>query len=138
MPDNLPRISPEEMKSLLMKRHAVLIGDDDPILLSVTMHNTFLDQYDAMLVCHGEAVTKFLRQTSTKLVEEITAHKNAVLGKAVRASIDNTLAEISQHQKSMTQTQSAMEQLAYRLTWLTVLSGIFALIALIAAIRSWA
>lgn len=138
MPETLPRITPEEMKALLMKRHTVLIGDDDPILLSVTMHNAFMDQYDAMLSRHGEAVTRFLRQTSMKLIEEIIEHKNAVLGKAVRASIENTLAEISQHQKSMTQTQAAMEHLAYRLTCLTVLSGIFALIALIAAIRSWA
>ena len=138
MPDTLPRITPEEMKSLLMKRHAVFIGDDDPILLSVTLHNAFLDQYDAMLERHEEAVTSFLRQTSSRLIEEITAHKNAVLGKAVRASIENTLAEISQHQKSMTHAHVAMENLAHRLTWLTVLSGIFALIALIAAIRSWA
>lgn len=137
MPETLPRITPEEMKALLMKRHAVLIGDDDPILLSVTMHNAFMDQYDAMLGRHGEAVTKFLRQTSLKLIEEITAHKNAVLGKAVRASIENTLAEISQHQKSMTQTQTAMEHLAHRLTVLTALSGIFAIISVIAAIWSW-
>lgn len=138
MPDILPRITPEEMKALLMKRHSVIIGEDDPILLSVTMHNAFMDQYDAMLTRHGEAVTRFLRQMSAKLLEEITAHKNEVLGKAVRASVENTLAEIAQHQKSMTQTQTAMEHLAYRLTWLTVLSGIFALIALVAAIRSWA
>ena len=131
-------VSPDEVRTMLMNRHNVVLSEDDPVLLLVSMHNTFLSQYDALLERHGKAITAFLEGMASSMAENITEHRNALLDKAVRASVTNTLAEISQHQESMTETRKSLEALTDRLTVLTFLSGIFSLIAVSAAVWSFA
>lgn len=127
----------DEIKARLRADHNTVIPDDDPVLMLVTIHNAFLEQYDTLFSRHGAALTAYLRDLAAQVGEEIQAHRKAVLDKAVRASIEHVLAEIAHHEQAMTTTREALERLAGRIFWLTYFSGFAALLSIAGAIWRW-
>ncbi|WP_243545433.1 hypothetical protein [Pseudodesulfovibrio tunisiensis] len=95
------RLTPDRIRDLLAEQHDVLLGKDDPILMYVTLHNAFLDQYDGVLDRHGQELATFLKKLARQYSNELKGHRQAILGKAVRVSSEHTIQEIAAHKSGM-------------------------------------
>lgn len=128
-PLELELLTAQDMKELLAQRHGVLVGDDDPILMYVTLHNAFLEQYELLLQKHGQAVTSFMKSVAAKQAEDMEAHKRALLSKAVRANMENTVKEIVMHKTSMNEFLNELQRHASMVKLCTITAAVAAFIA---------
>jgi|GEM_PF-5068270 hypothetical protein len=121
MPDQTPKNAPltiQSVRDLIAKEHNLLLDEDDPILVAVTMHRAALDEYDRLLQTHKQQFSKDMEEHVSSFALEVRKSTNSLLSKAVKANIDNCLSVINEHQGQMNNFLSSMKGLA-------ILAGIF-------------
>lgn len=102
----------QKVRDLIAEKHNVLLDENDPILLAVTMHRAFLDEYESMLTTHAEFMEADMQNKLSSFATEVRKSTNVLLSKAVKANIENCMAEISEHKKSMTEFLSSIKSWA--------------------------
>jgi len=59
-------LDPKAIQVLLISQHKSPVGDDDPILMEVTLFNKFLLQYNKLLEFHNAKLTDYFSLESDK------------------------------------------------------------------------
>ncbi|NDV26930.1 hypothetical protein [Desulfovibrio sp. JC010] len=110
-PNNAP-LTIQGVRDLIAKEHNLLLSEDDPILIAVTMHRAALDEYDRLLQLHKKQLSKDMEEHVSSFALEVRKSTNSLLSKAVKANIENCLSVINEHQVQMGSFLSSMRQLA--------------------------
>ncbi|MEP3246734.1 MAG: hypothetical protein ABJN40_22975 [Sneathiella sp.] len=124
-------LSLQEAKDLIRKQANLIIDEDDPIMLSVILHQGFMADYEKLLNKHKEAVAQFMKHNAASWATEVNESLSALQEESVRASLDNTLAAISQKATENDRLAQRIRShgralwLATGLTWLAVIALFF-------------
>ncbi|WP_432737287.1 hypothetical protein [Maridesulfovibrio sp. FT414] len=102
----------QSVRDLIAEQHKVLLDENDPILMAVTMHRAALDEYDRLLQENRRLLSEDMSEHVCAFSAEVRKSTNSLLSKAVKASIDNCLAEISEHQKQMSSFLGSIRSMA--------------------------
>lgn len=94
-------LEPEEIRQLLMEKHDVALGKEDPILMLVTLHNAFTAEYNRLLKRHHEALMKTMKKVLGATSGEVRAISDDLMSQTVRTTIESTVTEISLHKSAM-------------------------------------
>ncbi|TIH08732.1 hypothetical protein D0S45_20470 [Marinifilum sp. JC120] len=115
MPDQTPKNAPltiQSVRDLIAKEHNLLLDEDDPILVAVTMHRAALDEYDRLLQKHKQQFSKDMEEHVSSFALEVRKSTNSLLSKAVKANIENCLSVVKAHQEQMDSLRGFMKGLA--------------------------
>lgn len=99
-PENAP-LTIQSVRDLIANEHNLLLDEDDPILIAVTMHRAALDEYDRLLQIHRQQLSKDMEEHVSSFALEVRKSTNSLLSKAVKANIENCLSVINEHQVQM-------------------------------------
>lgn len=120
LPDGIG-ISLDQVREMLATQHQTIVSPDDPILMVVTLLNTFLAEENKLLDRHNKALTKILAVRTegyVKAVEKTTATLGMSLSSA---SLNNITQIFAIHGQKM-------DRLCMNLTWLAAIAGTSALV----------
>lgn len=110
-PNNAP-LTIQSVRDLIAKEHNLLLDENDPILMAVTMHRAALDEYDRLLQLHKLQLAEDMAGHVSSFAAEVRKSTNSLLSKAVKANIDNCLSVINAHQEQMDKFLGAIKGLA--------------------------
>lgn len=126
-------ITKDQVRALLMAEHNVAVGEDDPILMSVTLHTAFMDDLVRALAEHRQAQADAFDTAVVGVVGSVTEAsqklRDALLDGAVR-SVLNGVAQQSEalgKLQSKTKSQLIAQSVLTVLTWAAVIVFIIAL-----------
>ncbi|MBS4047936.1 MAG: hypothetical protein KG075_16450 [Alphaproteobacteria bacterium] len=126
-------ISKQEVRTMLLAEHGVAVGEDDPILMSVTLHAAFMGDLARSLEAHRKAQNESFQQAVVGVVESVTQSANklrdALLDGAVR-SVLNGVAQQSEALgtlQSKTKSQLIAQAVLTGLNWAAVITFFFIL-----------
>lgn len=126
-------MSLEDAKDLIREQANLIIDTDDPIMLSVILHQGFMADYEKLLNKHQEAVSLFMKRNAANWAAEVNESLSVLQEESVRASLENTLAAVSQkaaQNDRLDQRIRAHGRLLWittTLTWLAVIALFFTL-----------
>ncbi len=60
----------EQAQALLAEKHKVIVDEQDGLLMLVTLHRAFLNDYNRLLTAHSEKLESFQNQASEDLDEK--------------------------------------------------------------------
>lgn len=118
-------MSKEQARELLIKTHGHNIGQDDPVLMLVTLLNAYLGETDRLQDRHNAALTKILTEQTGKYVTEVKKTTEALSAQLTSTTVE---AISSTFQKFIV----AQKQHRRDLLWLTSIIGMSALVNVIA------
>lgn len=110
-PENAP-LTIQSVRDLIANEHNLLLDEDDPILIAVTMHRAALDEYDRLLQIHRQQLSKDMEEHVSSFALEVRKSTNSLLSKAVKANIENCLSVINEHQCQMKSFLGSVKGLA--------------------------
>ncbi len=94
----------EDVRMMISKKHNLMLGHDEPILMELTLLNAHLGEMEKLHKRHNEAVTKIMADQSAKYIAGVVEQshqfvagvKNSTdaLGKALAASSVDTIRDI--------------------------------------------
>jgi len=117
----------QKVRELIAEKHSILLDENDPILMLVTVHRAFLDEFEIMLSQQRSKTEKDMNQHVTIFASEVRKSTNSLLSKAVKANIDNCLSVINEHQETMSGFLSTIKGMA-------ILSVVMFILSLITAV----
>lgn len=94
-------MSLDDARALLVREHSVAVGNDDPLLMAVTLHQGFVRDYQAMLADHDEAIKKILGATGEACAVAVDKVLESLKDKTVKASLDQAFALVSHQAANM-------------------------------------
>ncbi|NDV24834.1 hypothetical protein [Desulfovibrio sp. JC022] len=109
--ENAP-LTIQGVRDLIAEKHDVLLDENDPILIAVTMHRAALNEYELLLTDHQQKLSADMSGHVAAFAAEVRKSTNSLLSKAVKANIDNCLAQISEHEKQMSRFISSIRAMA--------------------------
>ncbi|ACS79772.1 hypothetical protein [Maridesulfovibrio salexigens] len=110
-PDNAP-LTIQSVRDLIAKEHNLLLDEDDPILVAVTINRAALDEYERLLQNHKQQLSKDMEEHVASFALEVRKSTNSLLSKAVKANIENCLSVINEHQGQMNNFLGSVRGLA--------------------------
>lgn len=126
-------ISKHEVRTLLLAEHGVAVGEDDPILMSVTLHTAFMADLIRCLEDHRKSQSENFERAVVGVVDSVTQSANklrdALLDGAVR-SVLNGVAQQSEALgtlQSKTKSQLIAQAVLTVLNWAAVITFFFIL-----------
>jgi len=126
-------LSLEEAKELLKKHANQIVDSNDPVMLSVILHQGFMADYEKLLSLHKEAIGTFMKQNAASWASDISDSLSVLKEESLQASLQSTLAAVSQKAAENDRLDQRICShgrtlwLATGLTWLAVLSLFFIL-----------
>ncbi|OEU68043.1 MAG: hypothetical protein BA863_15805 [Desulfovibrio sp. S3730MH75] len=99
----------QKVRDLITEKHNTLLDENDPILMLVTMHRAFLDEYELMLNQQAAKTEEHMNEHVKAFATEVRKSTNILLSKAVKANVENCIAEIGQHQEVMSNFLSTIK-----------------------------
>lgn len=126
-------LSLEEAKELLKKHANQIVDTDDPVMLSVLLHQGFMADYEKLLALHQKAINQFMKQNAVKWATEISESLAVLKEESLQASLQNILAVTSQKATENSRLDQRIRShgkalwLATGLTWLAVITLYFIL-----------
>lgn len=102
----------QSVRELITEKHHVLLDENDPILMEVTMHRAALDEYDRLLQIHKHQLSEDMSGHVSAFAAEVRKSTNSLLSKAVKANIENCLSMINEHQSQMERFLGAIRSMA--------------------------
>jgi len=102
----------ESIRTLLAQKHGAVVEVDDPILMLVTLHNSFLGEYEKLLKRHNEALTAFLGEAGAQHLDAAREAAEAVTKGLSASSIGVIQEHLQGHRKDMASFQNNMVWLA--------------------------
>ncbi len=94
-------MSLDDARAVLVREHGVAIGDDDPILMAVTLHQGFVQDLDRLLARHSEGVSALLAATGNSYADTVEKVLESLKDKTVKASLEQSFALIAEQTKAM-------------------------------------
>ncbi|MFW5498437.1 MULTISPECIES: hypothetical protein [unclassified Maridesulfovibrio] len=110
-PDNAP-LTIQSVRDLIAKEHNLLLDEDDPILVAVTINRAALDEYERLLQNHKQQLSEDMEEHVASFALEVRKSTNSLLSKAVKANIENCLSVINEHQGQMNNFLGSVRGLA--------------------------
>jgi hypothetical protein len=102
----------ESIRTLLAQKHGAVVEVDDPILMLVTLYNSFLGEYEKLLKRHNEALTAFLGEAGAQHLDAAREAAEAVTKGLSASSIGVIQEHLQGHRKDMASFQNNMVWLA--------------------------
>lgn len=102
----------ESIRTLLAQKHGVVVEVDDPVLMLVTLHNSFLGEYEKLLKRHNEALTAFFGEAGAQHLDAARQAAEAVTKGLSASSIGVIQEHLQGHRKDMASFQNNMVWLA--------------------------
>jgi hypothetical protein len=121
-PPAFPVMSLDDARALLVREHGVAVGNDDPLLMVVSLHQGMIRDYDAMLRRHDDAVRALLGATGNACAEAVEAVLDSLKDKTVKASLDQAFALVERQAEAMERFRRTLSRHRLVHTILTVLS----------------
>jgi hypothetical protein len=120
LPDGIG-LTLDEVRSLLATKNSITVSPDDPILMMVTLLNSFLTEEEKLLDRHRKALTSILTDKTDiyiKAVEQTTA------------SLSESISTSSVHEikKIFQENGATMNRFRSNMVWLAAIVGISALV----------
>ncbi|WP_320008149.1 hypothetical protein [Maridesulfovibrio sp.] len=109
--ENAP-LTIQGVRDLIAKEHNLLLDEDDPILVAVTMHRAALNEYDCLLQTHRQQLAKDMEEHVSSFALEVRKSTNSLLSKAVKANIENCLSVVKTHEGQMDRFLGSVRGLA--------------------------
>lgn len=103
-------MSLDEARALLVREHDTAIGADDPLLMSVTLHQGFLRDYEGMLTRHDETIKSILGATGEACAEAVEKTLEGLKDRTVKASLEQAFALVSEQAKNMETLNRSMRR----------------------------
>ncbi len=94
-------MSLDDARAVLVREHGVAIGNDDPILMAVTLHQGFVRDLDRLLARHGEGISALLSVTGNSYADTVEKVLESLKDKTVKASLEQSFALIAEQTKAM-------------------------------------
>lgn len=110
-PENAP-LTIQSVRDLIANEHNLLLDEDDPILVAVTINRAALDEYERLLQIHRQQLSKDMEEHVSSFALEVRKSTNSLLSKAVKANIENCLSVINEHQVQMNNFLGSVKGLA--------------------------
>ena len=102
-----------DLRTRIWEVHGVTVGEDDPVMVLHTIHAAFLDDYQAMLDRHHEAmrasVGEIVGELSATLSETVETFQSETLTESLRDKI----AQISEQARIADQAKAGMRRIAW-------------------------
>lgn len=101
----LPMVDFDEIRKHVAIQHNVLLGKDDPILVTVTVSEMVLDRYLELVATHYEDATRALavstqqqveqaKETAAKIITDASTYVSDQLRQAVTAAVNEAGVEL--------------------------------------------
>jgi hypothetical protein len=87
LPD-VPGLSYEEIRAMLQARHDTSVGLDDPILMLVSIFNTYLGEFEKLHDRHNQALTGLLAAKTAEYVSGVRQTTGALTKTLSEASVE--------------------------------------------------
>jgi hypothetical protein len=123
-------MSLDDARALLVREHRVAIGDNDPILLSVSLHQAFCGDLEKLLAHHTKRLEALLQTTGNGFADVVEGTLESLRDKTVKASLDQSFALIAAQAEAMQTLRRRMRRFGIYQTFLSVVSLAAALLAL--------
>ena len=123
-------VSLDDARALLVREHRVAIGDNDPILLSVSLHQAFCGDLEKLLAHHTTRLEGLLQTTGNGFADVVEGTLETLRDKTVKASLDQSFALIAAQAEAMQTLRRRMRRFGWFQTFLTLVSFATALLAL--------
>lgn len=131
-------ISLAEARRLLADTHKVAVGDEDPILMAVTLHQAFIADYMALLEEHRAALKRDVAEVvsaSAKMIDDSAVKlRDDLLNTAVKNVIASVAEQAEKAGLIKLHMRSLLKSIAV-LTGVSVLAAAIAIIALFAILK---
>lgn len=121
-----------EARRLLMEKHGVAVGSDDPMLMAVTLHQAFMADYETMLGRHADALCDHIRSIASDTAGKIDKSAEKLRDDLLESAVKNVMAGVAEHAKTTGLITDRMRRTLFHLGILTVLNWLAALIGLAA------
>ena len=106
------RLSVDEARRIVMLKHGIVLPDDDPLFVMVTVFNAVLDKSDA-------AQKKMLEEIVTKFADDLSARLEPITSEALKGQIHAHLAKMTEAGAAI---DRAMQEYKRSQFWYRVLS----------------
>lgn len=116
----------EDAKALLARVHDTNVDADDPVLMLVTLHNAFLQDYETLLARHHHAMTSLLAAKGEAYLADVRQASDVLAKEFSAASVATIQATFREH-------GAALKAFRRDLFWLTGVIVVAAL-AILAAL----
>lgn len=103
-------MSLDEARALLVREHETAVGKDDPLLMSVTLHQGFTRDYEAMLGRHDEGIKAILGATGEACAQAVETALAGLKDKAVKANLDQAFALVTEHARTVEGLDAALRR----------------------------
>ncbi|MFC3674926.1 hypothetical protein [Ferrovibrio xuzhouensis] len=127
-----------EARRLLSETHKVTVGDDDPILMAVTLHQAFIADFEGLLRRHNDQLALEVDGIMTKATNRVADSANVLRDDLLNTAVKNVIASVAHQAESAGLIKHHMRnQLKAQviLTIASVLAAGFALTALFVVLK---
>lgn len=101
LPDGIG-LSVEDVSAMLHRQHGISVPKDDPLLMQVTIHNTFLTEQQKLQKRHEKALAAFMGEQTNAHVEavknsvgQLTETLSGVTVKGIQEAAKDFVADVS-------------------------------------------
>ena len=89
-------MSLQEARQLLAERHGAVVDDDDPVLMLVSLHESFVADLDRLLARHAAATAQVMSETGRVTAAAVGDALAVLREEALEGALRNTLARIAE------------------------------------------
>src|SRR3546814_17491086 len=89
-----------EARRLLSETHKVTVGDDDPILMAVTLHQAFIADFEGLLRRHNDQLALEVDGIMTKATNRVAASANVLRDDLLNTAVKNVIASVAHQAES--------------------------------------
>jgi hypothetical protein len=91
----------EEAKARISKDNSISVGLQDPVLCVVTINNLYLEHLNKLMNGHANALKGFMGASAEGMAQAFDSKIEAFADALKKSALENVMAEIVAHQKSM-------------------------------------
>lgn len=106
-------MSLDDARALLVREHGVAIGNDDPLLMAVTLHQGFVADLARLQTNHEKRIERVLGATGEALGEAVEGVLDKLREKAIRANLETAFALVEAQARSMEKLERTMRRLRW-------------------------
>lgn len=117
-------MSLDDARAAMVREHGVALGKDDPILLSVTLHQGFCADLDKLLQHHRACTQTMLKATGDGYAEAVERTLESLKDKTVKASLDQSFALIQAQAEAMQTLHRRMRRFGLLISASTVVAAL--------------
>jgi hypothetical protein len=102
----------ETVRTMLALKHGTVVAIDDPVMMLVTLNNSFLNEYEKLLVRHNDALTAYLESAAGKHLEATRQASEAIAQGLSATSVEAIQDILQKHKEVLVAFQNNMCWLA--------------------------